>query len=71
MSSTSLTVRVATNAGALDDIAVRVHTPAKACGVPALRGQVAALLVTLGLVGTDLAGSRCSLHLAFSLDHRG
>lgn len=58
MSSTSLTVGAAAHGGALDDCAALVHTPAVAGGVPALHGVVAALLITLGLVGTDLAESR-------------
>lgn len=65
---TSLTVGAATHGGAFNDIAILVHTPTVAGGVPALHGQVVALLVTLGLVGTDLAGS-CELLLAFGLDH--
>lgn len=70
--STSLTVGAApTDGGALDDVAPLVHTPAVAGGVPALHGQVAALLVTLRLVGADLAASRCCLLLAFGHDRRG
>lgn len=71
MSFTSLTVRAAAHAGALDDSAKLVHTPAVAGGVPALHGLVAALLVTLGLVGTDLGGSGCCLLLAFGQRCRG
>lgn len=72
MSPTStLTVRTAAHAGALDDFAGLVHAPAEAGGVPALHGQVAALLVTLGLVGANFAGSRCCLQLAFGHDLSG
>lgn len=68
MSFTFLTVGVAAHHGALDGCARdAVHTPAVACGVPALHGLVAALLVTLRLVGPDLAGSRSCLLLAFGL----
>jgi len=59
VSSTSATVRAASLGGALDGVARLIDTPAEASGVPALHGLVAALLVTLRLVGTDLAGSRC------------
>lgn len=65
---TSLAVGAATHGGAFNDIAVLIHAPAVAGGVPALHGQVVALLVTLGLVGADLSGSR-KLPLAFGLDH--
>ena len=53
-----LTVGAAAHGGALDHFASLVHTPAVAGGVPALQGLVAALLVTLGGVGTDLGKSR-------------
>lgn len=71
MCFTSATVGVATHGGALDGCAGAVHTPAEAGGVPALHGLVAALLVTLRLVGPNFAGSSGSLSLAFGLDHRG
>lgn len=69
MSFTFLTVGVAAHGGALDGCASdAVHTPAEACGVPALHGLEAALLVTLRLEGPDFAGSRSCLFLAFGLD---
>lgn len=68
---TSLTVRAATHAGALDGCARLINTPAEASGVPALHGHVVALLVTLSPVVADLAASRCCLELAFGLDRRG
>lgn len=72
MSSTSVAVGAAAHGGALDGCAGLVHAPAVAGGVPALHGLVAALLVTLGLVGSDLGGSsRCGLGLAFGLDQSG
>lgn len=69
-SFTFLAVRVAAHTGAFNGFARLVHTPAEACGMPALNGLVVALLVTLRLVGTDLAGSRSCLFLAFGLDQR-
>lgn len=62
---------MATHGGALDGGAALVHTPAEAGGVPALHGLVAALLVTLGLEGAQLAGSRRRLRLAFGHDLGG
>ena len=70
MPSTSLTVRAAAHGGALNGCAALVHTPAVAGGVPALHGLVAALLVTLRLVGADLGATWCCLQLAFGLDGR-
>lgn len=67
----SATVWVASHGGALNGIAGLIHTPAVASSVPALHGLVVALLVTLGLVGTNLADSRFRLQLAFGLDQRG
>lgn len=71
MSSTSLALGTATHGGSLDGMALAIHAPAVAGGVPALHWLVAALLVTLGLVWTNLAGSGCCLHLAFGLDGSG
>lgn len=67
---TFLAVRQAAHTGALNGCARFVDTPAVACGMPALNGLVVALLVTLRLVGPDLAGSRSCLFLAFALDQR-
>lgn len=60
---TSLAVGVSANHGALDGGAVLIHAPAEADGGPALNGQVAALLVTLGRVGAVSLGMSCP-HLA-------
>ena len=72
LSSTPCAVGGAAAWGAPEGRARPRHAPAVAGGVPALHGLVAALLVTLGLVGSDLGGSsRCGLGLAFGLDQSG
>lgn len=69
--TSSLTFGAAAHGGALDGGAGLVHTPAEAGGVPALHGLVAALLVTLGRVGTEPGDFGCGLHLAFGFDQSG
>lgn len=71
MFSTSVAVGAAAHGGALDHRARLVHTPAEAGGGPALHGPVAALLVTLWTVVTELGDSTWLCHLAFGLDQRG
>lgn len=70
-SGTSVTVWTAADCCALDGVAGLVHAPAEAGGVPALHGLVAALLIALRLVCSNLTHSRRCLCLAFGLDQRG
>lgn len=56
MSLTLSTLGPAAGGGSLDGFARLVHTPAETCGVPALSGLVASLLITLRLEGAQLAG---------------
>lgn len=65
---TSCTLGPATAGCSLDGFARFVHTPAETCGGPALSGLVASLLITLRLVGAQLAGFL--LRLILALGHR-